>query len=134
MTSKKSLIKTKWKMLQSVGMKSFSEKPPSITVWFMVALAARKFQRYESNKYKMSLRHFFDRESAIKELSQLQLSKIDKTGAVKLAYLIRKFELTFKDLPFGSEILVFTIASAKKATLTKRILACLTSCAFHSSS
>lgn len=94
-------------MLQTFGMKSMSEETPPIGIksWFMVALAVRKFQKFESNKYKKSLRHYFDKNAAVEEINGTL--HFDKDFFVKLVYLIRKFKLTFQDLTNSKQIVAF---------------------------
>jgi len=67
-----------------------------------VALAIRKFQRFESNKFKNSLECNFDKQSALEELRLLynEEEAFFVREFVKVAYFIRKFSLTFTDLRF----------------------------------
>ena len=71
-----------------------------IGVIFWVAVAIRKFQRFESEKYKNLIEYNFDKQAALEELKQLYAE--DEAFClkefVKLGYFIRKFCLTFTDL------------------------------------
>jgi len=83
------------------GFKSSKDKElPKIKVIFTVAIAVRKFQKLESNKFIKSLTYNFDKQAALNELTHIYAA--DKAfflkDFVKLAYFIRKFTLTFEDL------------------------------------
>ena len=74
----------------------------NIIVYFMVALAVRKFQNLESNKFKKSLIHHIDKQACLEKIRHLcdadQQFLLEQS--VELAYLIRKFDLTFQDINF----------------------------------
>src|SRR6218665_3907063 len=71
-----------------------------IGVIFRVAVAIRKFQRFESDRFKNSVEYNFDREAALEELRCLYAGNegFFRQESVKLFYFIRKFSLTFDDL------------------------------------
>ena len=73
-----------------------------IFVYFLVALAVKKFQKLESNNFKKSLIHQFDREACLQEINNLSEAdqQILMKQSVELAHLIRRFDLTFQDLNF----------------------------------
>ena len=74
---------------------------------FLVAVAIRKFQRFESDKFKKSIECTFDKTTALDELKALY-SK-DKVfylkEFVKLTYYVRKFALTLDELSFNRDLL-----------------------------
>ena len=78
-----------------------------IGVIFLVAVAIRKFQRFESDKFKKSIECTFDKKAALDELKALH----GKDEAfylkefVKLAYYVRKFGLALNDLSFNGDVL-----------------------------
>ncbi|CAF1433891.1 unnamed protein product [Adineta steineri] len=65
-----------------------------------IALAIRKFQKLESNKFKQSIECEFDKTVAINKLknSYKQGKLFSLEESKKFAYYIRKFALTFDDL------------------------------------
>ena len=78
-----------------------------IIVYFLVVLAFRKFHRLERNSFIKSLPHHIDKQACLEKLSEElseELSEADQQflleQSVKLAYLIRKFDLTFQDINF----------------------------------
>ena len=73
---------------------------------FLVAVAIRKFQRFESDKFKKSIECTFDKEAALNELKALhdEDEAFYLTEFVKLSYYVRKFVLTFNDLSFNGDL------------------------------
>jgi len=85
------------------GSTETNQPPTKISVIFMVAIAVRKFQKFESDKFKKSLTFNFDKRAALDELRCLCATDDDgslsrKEHLIKLAYYVRKFNLTFEDL------------------------------------
>ncbi|CAF1391517.1 unnamed protein product [Didymodactylos carnosus] len=68
----------------------------------ITALAVRKFQKFESDRFKQSIECEFDKTVAINELkrSHEQDKSFDLKESKKFAYYIRKFTLTFDELKY----------------------------------
>ncbi|CAF0750109.1 unnamed protein product, partial [Didymodactylos carnosus] len=93
-------------LLQTIkDCKSKNQSPPSkqplrLRKVIITALAIRKFQKFESDKFKQSIECVFDKTVAINELKRFHTQ--DKSFYLKepkkFAYYIRKFTLTFDEL------------------------------------
>ena len=97
------MLSNKFRAVISTVQRTQSSEPrqvPTIGVIFRVAIAIRKFQKFESDNFKNSLEYQFDKQGALDELTCLYTKDevFFEQEFVKLAYFIRKFVLTFEDL------------------------------------
>ncbi|CAG0914726.1 unnamed protein product [Notodromas monacha] len=96
--------------------------PPKLSVLFFVAIAIRKFQKFATNKFKESLKFYFDKRVALDELEALH--KADRMffikEFVKVSYFIRKFDLTLDDLTGRLPGIVDDMYGYLEESLTRR--------------